>query len=183
MMSTEKLYEKPDPRDIEIAELKAELAAYIELGTPDEFARALTAANKTNYPAILDKYRDARKIITEKQGEIIKLRGVLAALNEKVDRMEAKERKRDEAEMAQKPIENPEDKIIAILKENNRLNNENTCLCAELERAEKRLEQRNRVCQGRKERIEQLKAANRRLEMMLLEYARELGKYEGDKQG
>ena len=162
----------------EIDRLKAELAAYIELGTPDEFAKALTAANKTNYPAILDKYRDARKVITEKQGEIIKLRGVLAALNEKVDRMEAKERKRDEAEMAQKPVENPEDKIVAILKENNRLNNENTCLCVELERAEKRLEQRNRVCQGRKERIAQLKAALKKSGDMIISLSKQCGRME-----
>jgi chromosome segregation ATPase len=169
----------------EIDRLKAELARYMELGTPDEFAKALASSKDGAYPNLLDKYLKLRRTAEEKQGEIIKLRGVIDGLNRKAEELthELEHGQREVLVKVPKETPNDEDAVKLVMDENNRLGNQLCSANCKIRDLERTVENRNRTCEKRKERIAQLKAQNRRLENLLLEYAKELGKYEGDKQG
>lgn len=164
----------------EIDALKAELARYIELGTPDEFAKALASSKDGAYPKLLDKYLKLRRTAEEKQGEIIKLRGVIDDLNRKAEELTHELEHGQREVLVKVPKETPkdEDAVKLVMDENNRLGNRlcvADCKIRDLERA---VESRNRTCEKRKERIAQLKAENERLLKMLTAYAEEIGRLE-----
>jgi hypothetical protein len=164
---------------VDIDRLKAELARYMELGTPDEFAKALASSKDGAYPKLLDKYLKLRRVAQEKQGEIIRLRGVIDSLNRKAEEL-THELKHGQHEVLVKVPEVPKDgdAVKLVMDENNRLGNQlcsATCKIRDLERT---VESRNRTCEKRKERIAQLKAENERLLKMLTAYAEEIGRLE-----
>jgi hypothetical protein len=182
----------------EIDRLKAELARYMELGTPDEFAKALASSKDGAYPNLLDKYLKLRRTVEEKQGEIIKLRGVIDGLNRKAEELthELEHGQREVLVKAPKETPNDEDAVKLVMDENNRLGNQLCVANCKIRDLERTVESRNRTCEKRKERIAQLKAENERLLKRLTVFAEEVGRlemkvlmmerenaHEGDKQG
>lgn len=166
-----------DPDEIDA--LKAELARYIELGTPDELAKALASSKESAYPNLLDKYLKLRRTAEEKQGEIIKLRGVIGDLNRKAEEL-THELKHGQREVLVKVPETPkdEDAVKLVMDENNRLGNQlcvATCKIRDLERT---VERRNRTCEKRKERIAQLKAALKKSGDMIISLSKQCGRME-----
>lgn len=163
----------------EIDKLKAELARYMELGTPDEFAKALASSKDGAYPKLLDKYLKLRHTAEEKQGEIINLRGVVDKLNRKAEEL-THELEHGQREVLVKVPETPkdEDAVKLVMDENNRLGNQLCCAECKIRDLERTVESRNRTCEKRKERIAQLKAENERLLKRLTIFAEEVGRLE-----
>ena len=167
-------------RNEEIDEIKAELARYMELGTPDEFAKALASSKDGAYPNLLDKYLKLRRVAQEKQGEIIKLRGVIDGLNRKAEELTHELKHRQHEVLVKVPEGTPknEDAVKLVMDENNRLGNQLCSANCKISDLERMVESRNRTCEKRKERIAQLKAENERLLKMLTAYAEEIGRLE-----
>lgn len=164
----------------DIDRLKAKLARYMELGTPDDFAKALASSKDGAYPKLLDKYLKLRRTAEEKQGEIIKLRGVIDDLNRKAEEL-THELKHGQREVLVKvPKETPKgvDAVKLVMDENNRLGNQLCSANCKIRDLERTVESRNRTCEKRKEHIAQLKAALKKSGDTIISLSKQCGRME-----
>lgn len=128
----------------------------------------------------LNKYLKLRRTAEEKQGEIIKLRGVIDDLNRKAEELTHELEHGQHEVLVKVPKETPKDvdAVKLVMEENNRLGNQLCSANCKIRDLERTVESRNRTCEKRKERIAQLKAENERLLKMLTAYAEEIGRLE-----
>lgn len=144
----------------EIANLKAQLAEYIELGTPDELAKALAASKESYYPILVDKYMDIRRRFISVKTENAKLKQIIESLNIKIEEKDREYREKNRNGIKVQVISNPQIDRTAeqLVQEATALRHELDYANYTIDQLEAKLKQREQVAAKRKETIALLKS-------------------------